>query len=187
MEVPPILGVREQQAANRRLAVRLSLAAVLFAGFGFALVPLYDVLCRMTGLDGRTGEIEAATAKNTQVDNSRWVTVEFMSHSMPGVGLEFVPEQFKMRVHPGAIAHVNYVAKNPTDRSFVGQAVPNVTPGAAAKHFKKIECFCFSRQTFQPGEVRQMPVTFIVSPELSRDLSTVTLSYTFFEAVKERG
>jgi cytochrome c oxidase assembly protein subunit 11 len=187
MEVPPVLGTPEQQAANRRLAVRLALVAVLFTGFGFALVPLYDVFCQMTGLDGRTGAIAAAEVKNSQVDYSRWVTVEFMSHSMPGAGLEFVPEKFKIRVHPGAIAHINYVGKNPTDRSYVGQAVPNVTPAVAAKHFKKIECFCFTQQTFQPGEVKQMPVTFVVSPELSRDLSTVTLSYTFFEAVKERG
>jgi len=187
MEVPPVLDVRSRQAANRRLAVRLGLLAVLFVGFGFALVPMYDAFCRMTGLDGRTGAIAAASVDNTQVDYSRWVTVEFMSHAMPGAGLEFVPEKFKIRVHPGAIAHINYVAKNPTDRSFVGQAVPNVTPAVAAKHFKKIECFCFTQQTFQPGEVRQMPVTFVVSPELSRDLGTVTLSYTFFEAVKKRG
>jgi len=187
MEVPPVLSVEARQAANRRLAVRLGLLAMLFAGFGFALVPMYDAFCRITGLDGRTGTMAASAVENTQVDYSRWVTVEFMSHSMPGAGLEFVPEHFKMRVHPGAIAHINYVGKNPTDRSFVGQAVPNVTPAVAAKHFKKIECFCFTQQTFQPGEVRQMPVTFVVSPELSRDLSTVTLSYTFFEAVKERG
>lgn len=187
MEVPSVLGPAARQAANRRLAIRLALVAVFFTGFGFALVPLYDAFCRITGLDGRTGVMAASALENSQVDYSRWVTVEFLSHAMPGAGLEFVPEQFKIRVHPGAVAHINYVAKNPTDRSFVGQAVPNVTPGIAAKHFKKIECFCFTQQTFQPGEVRQMPVTFVVSPELSRDLSTVTLSYTFYEAVKERG
>lgn len=187
MEVQTVLEPSDRQKANRRLAVRLTLVAVLFAGFGFALVPLYDVFCRVTGLNGRTGATTAASAENTQVDYSRWVTVEFLSHSMPGVGLELVPEKFKMKVHPGAIAQVNYVAKNVSGQSYIGQAVPSVTPATAAKHFKKIECFCFTQQTFQPGEVRQMPVTFVVSPELSRDLRTVTLSYTFFKAVEKRG
>ena len=187
MEVQTVLDKSECGSANKRLAFRLALVAVLFVGFGFALVPLYDVFCRITGLNGKTGVTNSASVQNTQIDTTRWVTVEFLSHSMPGVGVEIVPEKFKMQVHPGAISQVIYVAKNVTDRSFVGQAVPSVTPGTAAKHFKKIECFCFTEQTFKPGEVRQMPVTFVVSPELSKDLRTVTLSYSFFKAVEKRG
>jgi cytochrome c oxidase assembly protein subunit 11 len=162
----------------------LALVALVFAGFGFGMVPLYDVICKLTGLNGRTNVMAVAADKNTQVDTSRWVNVEFLSHSMPGVGLAFAPEQFSMRVHPGAIVHINYVVKNETKQVFVGQAIPSVTPAAAAMHFQKIECFCFTQQTFQPGEVRTMPVVFVINPELNRDLGTVTLSYTFFEAVK---
>jgi cytochrome c oxidase assembly protein subunit 11 len=185
MEIPALVTESAaKQQDNQRLAVRLLLVAVFFAGFGFAMVPLYDVICRMTGLNGRTNAMAVVADKNTQVDTSRWVTVEFLSHAMPGVGLQFAPEQFSMRVHPGAIIHTNYVVKNQTDQVFVGQAIPSVTPATAAQHVQKIECFCFSQQTFQPGEVRTMPVVFVVSPEMNKDLGTVTLSYTFFEAVK---
>ena len=168
------------------MAWRLVLVAVFFSGFGFALVPLYDVICRLTGLNGRTNAVAIVPSQNTQIDTSRWVTVEFLTHTMPGVGLSFAPEQFSMRVHPGEIIHTNYVVKNPDAEVFVGQAVPSVTPAVAAPYFQKIECFCFNQQTFQPGEVRTMPVVFVINPEMSRDLGTVTLSYTFFEAPKAR-
>lgn len=173
-----------RQADNRRLGLRLALVSVFFAGFGFAMVPLYDVICRMTGLNGRTSTEAIAFDKNTQVDNTRWVTVEFLSHSMPGVGLMLRPERFSMRVHPGAIVHTSYVARNETGRVLVGQAIPSVTPAIAAPHLQKLECFCFNQQTFQPGEERSMPVVFVVNPELSKQLGTITLSYTFFDAVK---
>jgi cytochrome c oxidase assembly protein subunit 11 len=177
-------AVLTKDQENKRLAYRLALVALVFAGFGFGMVPLYDVICKLTGVNGRTNVMAVAADKNTQVDTSRWVNVEFLSHSMPGVGLAFAPEQFTMRVHPGAIVHINYVVKNETTQVFVGQAIPSVTPASAAMHFQKIECFCFTQQTFQPGEVRTMPVVFVINPELNRDLGTVTLSYTFFEAVK---
>jgi cytochrome c oxidase assembly protein subunit 11 len=189
MEVPAALNAQALFARaqdNKRLALRLTLVALFFAGFGFAMVPLYDVICKLTGINGRTNAVAAVVDKNTQVDTSRWVTVEFLSHAMPGVGLQFAPEQFSMRVHPGALVHTNYVVKNQTNGVFVGQAVPSVTPAVAAQYLQKIECFCFNQQTFQPGETRTMPVVFVVSPELGRDFGTVTLSYTFFEAVKAR-
>lgn len=175
-------GSREQR--NQRLMWRLVLVAVLCTGFGFALVPLYDVICRVTGLNGRTNATAAVVPLNTQVDKTRRVRVEFLSHSMPGVSIEFAPQEFTMDVHPGALAQVNYVATNTSDRVFVGRAIPSVTPAVAAPHFKKIECFCFSEQTFQPGETRVMPVVFTVDPEMARELGTVTLSYSFFEAPK---
>ena len=120
------------------------------------------------------------------VDTARWVKVEFLSHTMPGVGLSFAPEQFSMRVNPGAIVHTQYRVKNDSTQVFVGQAIPSVTPAVAAPYFEKIECFCFSEQTFQPGEERWMPVVFVVNPELRPDLGTITLSYTFFEAPKAK-
>lgn len=175
-----------RQRANRRLAMRLGLVALFFVGFGFALVPLYDVICNITGFNGRTNAMAQAPAQNTQVDQSRWVTVEFLSHTMPGVGITLAPETFSMKVHPGAVIHTHYVARNDTAQPFVGQAIPSVTPAIAAPYFQKIDCFCFSQQSFQPGEERSMPVVFVVKPDLSRDLSTITLSYTFFEAVKAR-
>lgn len=173
-----------QDKANRQLAWKLVLVSVFFTAFGFALVPLYDVICRITGLNGRTNAVAASPVQNTQVDLTRWVTVEFLSHSMPGVGLDFAPEQFSIKVRPGEITSINYTVKNRSTLPFVGQAVPSVTPAVAAPYFKKIECFCFSQQTFQSGEVRTMPVVFVIDPEMSQDLGTVTLSYTFFEAPK---
>lgn len=175
------------QRANRKLAWQLVLVSVLMAGFGFGLVPLYDVICRVTGINGRTNTVADVPNANTQVDSQRWVTVEFLSHTMPGVGVELSPEEFSMKVHPGELVHTRYVVKNPTKRVFVGQAVPSVTPAIAAPYFQKVECFCFNQQTVQAGETRTLPVTFVVKPELDADLRTVTLSYTFFEAPKAPG
>jgi cytochrome c oxidase assembly protein subunit 11 len=180
-------AVLARQRDNQRLAYRLGLVALFFVGFGFAMVPMYDVICKWTGLNGKTNAVAAVVDKNTQVDVSRWVNVEFLSHSMPGVGLEFAPEQFSMRVHPGAVIHTSYLAKNRSDQAFVGQAVPSITPAVAAAFFQKVECFCFTQQKFMPHEQRSMPLVFVVSPELDRDLGTITLSYTFFEAVKAAG
>lgn len=177
---------RSRDTLNRRLAVRLALVAVCFAAFGFAMVPLYDVFCRITGLNGRTNASAATLAANTQVDGQRWVRVELLGHAMPGAGLDLEPEVFTLQVHPGSVIHTSYVVRNVADRVFVGQAVPSVTPATAATHFRKIECFCFDQQTFQPGEVRTMPVVFVVDTALDRDIRTITLSYTFFEAPKAR-
>ena len=181
------MATTTQQQRNQKLAWKLVLVTVFFLGFGFALVPLYDVICRLTGLNGRTNAVAQAAGKNTQIDLSRWVTVEFLTHTMPGVGVDFSPEKFSMRVHPGDIIHTHYVVKNKSVDAFVGQAVASVTPAIAAPYFQKIECFCFTQQTILPGEERTMPVVFVVNPDISRDLGTVTLSYTFFEAPKGRG
>jgi len=180
------LSLEERKRSNLLLAKKLSLVALFFAGFGFAMVPLYDVICRITGLNGKTNSVPMVADKNTQVDDTRWVNVEFLSHTMPGVGLQFKAEQFTMRIHPGAISQVNYTITNTSNQVFVGQAIPSITPAVAAEHFEKLECFCFTQQTFQPGESRVMPVVFVVNPKMDRDLGTVTLSYTFFEAVKAK-
>lgn len=172
--------------ANRRLAMQLALVAVFFTAFGFALVPIYDVFCRLTGLNGRTNTSALAPAPNTQVDGSRWVKVEFLSHAMPGVALDLKPAAFSLQVHPGSLVHTSYVVRNDAGRVFVGQAVPSITPATAAAHFRKVECFCFNQQTLQPGEVRTMPVVFVVDNALHEDIRTITLSYTFFEAPQAR-
>lgn len=164
---------------NRRLTGKLAVAALLMFGFGFALVPLYDVFCDITGLNGKTGRAEAETL-GAKVDTSRWVTVEFTGSTAQGLPWEFRPVQKKLRVHPGQTTVANYYVRNTAAEPIVGRAIPSVTPGAAAGHFKKIECFCFSEQTLQPGEAREMPVRFVVDPELAANIGTVTLSYTFF-------
>lgn len=189
MEVPAAmtaLSASERQANNQRLAMRLGLVALFFVGFGFAMVPMYDVICRLTGLNGKTNEVAIATDPNMQVDAARWVNVEFLSQTMPGVGLQFKPDQFSVRIHPGALTFANYTVTNTTNKVFVGQAIPSITPAVAAQYFEKVQCFCFSQQTFQPGETRTMPVVFVVNPKLDSDIGTVTLSYAFFEAVKAR-
>jgi cytochrome c oxidase assembly protein subunit 11 len=187
LEVPSTVNQEsssQRQTNNQRLALKLGLVALFFVGFGFALVPIYDAFCRITGLNGRTNDVAAVVDKNTQIDRSRTVKVEFLSHSMPGVMLDFKPDQFDMKVHPGEVAHTTYTVHNRSNKVFVGQAVPSVTPAVLANDFQKIECFCFTQQTFQPGEKRTMPVVFVVSPDMERDYGTITLSYTFFEAVK---
>ena len=173
-----------RQLANRKLAWQLSLVVLFFVGFGFAMVPMYNVICRVTGLNGKTNSAPEALAENTQVDFARWVNVEFLSHTLPGQGLEFAPEQFSMRIHPGEVIHTNYVVKNTSRNVFVGQAIPSFTPAVAAPYFQKIECFCFSQQTVEPGQTRTMPVVFVVKPEMDADIGTVTLSYVFYEIPK---
>lgn len=171
---------------NTRLALKLAGVAVLFTGLGFAMAPMYDAFCRMTGLNGRTNTVAAVAPSNSQIDTSRWVTVEFLSHTMPGVGLQFKPEKFSMRVHPGEVVHTHYIVKNVTNEPLIGQAVPSVTPAVATPFFQKIECFCFSQQAFKAQETRTLPVVFFVKPDISRDLGEITLSYTFFEAVNNQ-
>ena len=165
--------------ANKRLAIKLLFMVAAATGFAFALVPFYDLLCKVTGLNGKTGgAVQRAPA--SKVDAARWVTVEFTSTVMPGMSWEFRPAQTRMRVHPGETARINYLAKNPTNQAITGQAVPSMSPGWTAQHFNKIECFCFQRQVLKPGEVKEMPLVFFVSPELPAEVKEISLSYTLF-------
>jgi cytochrome c oxidase assembly protein subunit 11 len=165
----------------RRTGLKLTAVALGMFVFGYALVPLYDVLCQATGLNGKTSG-KAETMVNTKVDESRWVTVEFTGNSMSGLPWEFGPQQKTLRVHPGAVAVVYYEARNTAAETITGQAVPSISPGNAATHFKKIECFCFSQQKLNGGEKKQMPVRFVVDTDLPKEIDTVTLSYAFFNA-----
>lgn len=156
----------------------IGLTAGMFL-FGFALVPLYDVFCDITGLGGRTDG--GAAAVTEQVDESRSVRVEFVAAVPSAAPWEFAPIVASMQAHPGKLYRTAFRARNPTGRPMTGQAVPSVAPGIAAEHFKKVECFCFTQQSFEPAEARDMPVVFMLSRELPAHLDTVTLSYTFFE------
>ncbi len=168
---------------NKTLVRKLLWVVVGSLLFAFALVPLYDVLCSITGLNGKT-QSSAALISKAKIDESRWVTVQFTSNVMPGLGWNFYPKKSSVRLHPGQIETVIFVAKNTTNEMAAGQAVPSITPGIAAAHFKKIECFCFIKQPLKPGEEKEMPLRFFVSPDLPKDVTDMTLSYSFFPAVK---
>jgi cytochrome c oxidase assembly protein subunit 11 len=172
----------DRKQANQRVVKRLGITAVLMFGFGFAMVPLYDVFCDITGLNGKTGRIAQEEALSQVVDEDRLVTVEFLATVHSELPWEFRPMVRKIKVHPGEITEVNYYARNKTDNLVAGQAVPSLAPGLAAKYFNKTECFCFTRQTLGPGEGKEMPLRFVVDPELPDNVRTVSLSYTFYQA-----
>lgn len=157
------------------------LVVVAMFAFGFLLVPLYEVLCDITGLNGKTGSIEVQQAMDMQVDESRLVTVEFLASVNQNMNWEFQPQVNKMRVHPGKLYQTNYFARNKSQLTMIGQANPSVAPPLAAAHFNKTECFCFTQQRFDAGEARELPVRFIIDPKLPRHIDTISLSYTFFD------
>ena len=161
--------------------MKLAIVAAAMFGFGFVLVPLYEVICDITGLNGKTSSITESRASTREVDESRQVTVEFISNLNQTMNWKFTPEIRQMEISPGGIYEVNYLVKNLNKTRTVGQAVPSVSPVAAAPFFDKIECFCFSRQTLEPDEERLMPVRFSVGTELPAHISTISLAYTFFD------
>ena len=166
---------------NSTLALKLGATALAMFGFGYALVPFYDVICEITGLNGKTGVATAAEIA-VGVDAHRVVTVEFDSNVNGTLPWKFGPLQKKVRAHPGQITEALFFAENTSDRAVVGQAVPSVAPAPASIYFNKTECFCFTQQTLAPGERRVMPVRFIVDPDMPDQYTTLTLSYTFFMA-----
>lgn len=170
-------------AANRRLAIKLALVTVAMFAFGYALSPMYDLMCKAFGLNGKTGRVEEQAAAQP-VDMSRTVTVEFTGLSTSGLPWEFKPLVKKLDVHPGETTEVKYLVRNLAQEEITGQAIPSVAPGVSAAHFKKIECFCFTQQTLKPGETREMPVRFVVDAGLDKNVQTITLSYSFFNTNK---
>ncbi len=165
---------------NILTAVKLGVISIAMFGFGYALVPLYDVICEYTGLNGKTGVISLAEVANLAIDSSRLVTVEFDTNVNSRLPWEFTAEQRTMQVHPGQVYEAIFVARNLSDRSITGQAIPSVAPGKASLYLNKTECFCFLQQTLGPGETKRMPVRFVVDTEIPGKIHRVTLSYTFF-------
>ncbi len=170
---------------NVRMMGKLALITVAMFAFGYALVPLYNAICEMTGINvlalgerNIPGSIEAQPV-NTQVDASRTITVEFDANSRGP--WEFKPAQRSLQVHPGEMATVMYEFQNVQDRRMSAQAIPSYAPQQAAAHFNKLQCFCFNQYTLEPGEKKSWPVVFVIDPKISRDVKTITLSYTFFE------
>lgn len=170
-------------ADNRRLLLRLGIAAVVMFGFGFLLVPFYEQICEATGInDFLRPEKERAerAVANTQVDRSRSITVQFDAN-LHGLAWRFEPLQRSVQIHPGELVHIEYEVSNTRDVTIRGQAVPSYGPQRAGRYFNKLDCFCFTQQTLAAGEKRIMPVVFVVDPALPDDVSIITLSYTFFE------
>lgn len=172
MAAPPI--------NHRPLLVKLAAVVVLMSGFTFALVPLYDVFCEWTGLNGKPAA-EAAVYDGVGVDQQRLVTVEFIARNGADMPWLFRPVVSQVQVHPGALTQVSFEVRNPTARAMVGQAVPSVAPGKAAAYLHKTECFCFNRQPLAAGEQQQLGLLFYVDPELPAGIHTLTLSYTLFD------
>lgn len=153
-------------------------------GFGFAMVPLYDIMCEITGFNGKTaGKYEAAETQ--VVDESRTVTVQFLANNNASMPWEFRPEVRKMVVHPGKMNEMNFYVRNVTNKTMAAQAVPSVTPFNAAEYMHKTECFCFEQQTLAQGEDLDMPLRFIIDQHIPEDVKTLTLSYTLYD-ISER-
>jgi cytochrome c oxidase assembly protein subunit 11 len=167
----------QQLHDNRTLLAKLGVVVLAMFGFGYALVPFYEKICEVTGLRNIA---QADAVVNTQVDTTRDVRIELDSN------VRKLPWEFRavtpvIGVHPGELRQVMYEIANTTDRPLTGQAIPSYGPQNAAQYFRKLECFCFTKQTLAPGERRQMPVVFVIDPALPKDIATITLSYTFFE------
>jgi cytochrome c oxidase assembly protein subunit 11 len=176
-------AVSETKSAglNWRMFGKLAVIVSIMFTFGWALVPIYKAICEVTGINVLTKTDKAAQdfARNTQVDNTRTITVEFDAN---GRGpWQFKPEKSSLEVRPGELATMVYTLVNTQDQPTAGQAIPSYAPKHSGQYFRKIECFCFKQQALQAKEVKQFPVVFVVDPNLPKDVNTITLSYTFFE------
>lgn len=169
-----------QSAQNQSLTIRLLVVVVAMFGFGFALVPLYDVFCDITGINGKT-ENQAAVWKDVSVDESRTVTVEFITRTNTGMPWEFRAETKRVEVHPGEVNTVSFYVRNPAGSEIIAQAIPSVSPGQAALYLNKTECFCFNQQPLQAGQEAYMPMSFYVDTNLPEDISYFTLQYTLYD------
>ena len=170
----------QNQQISKNFWIKLFLIPLAMFGFAFALVPLYDTFCDITGLNGRTSS-STYDGKPISVDNTRTITIDFLAATSPGFPVKFYPVTKKMTVTPGKMYTINYYAENRSDKVIIGQAVPSVAPGSAATHLKKLECFCFTNQKFEPKVPVEMPVRFFVDSDLDKDIKNITLSYNFLK------
>ena len=165
-----------------KTAKKLGLVAVAMFGFGYLMVPIYNILCEVTGINGKTGRITQSQVNAKDVDVHRFVTVEFDTNVNPNLPWTFKAVEFKQQVRPGEIAEAVFVVENESNKIVVGQAVPSVAPEQASLFFNKTECFCFTNQELAPGEKKDMIVRYVVDSDLPEKITTMTLSYTFFKA-----
>lgn len=167
--------------SNQRLTFKLLAATLAMFGFGFALVPLYDVMCDALGINGKTNTESALQPQGMSPDTSRLIRVEFMAHLNQGIPWQFGPKQTFMDVHPGEVIQTAFIAKNLSSNQIVGQAVPSVSPGLGATYFNKIECFCFNQQPLASQDSAEMPLIFYIEPDIPESIHTLTLSYTLYD------
>ena len=163
---------------NRRVLKKLLIVAACMFGFGYAMVPFYDQICRVTGINA--GD-EQALAANSQVDNGRWITLQFDANTNPSMPWHFRPVQSSMRIHPGQLVRAEFEVENMAVDKITGQAIPSYGPALAGHYVKKIECFCFSQQSLMGREKKRFPVMLVLDRSIPTDVNTVTLSYTFFK------
>ncbi len=178
------------RSENMKMVGKLAVVTAGMFAFGYALVPIYKQICELTGINilslserqvpgGGTAGRDVRVPPNSQIDRTRTITVEFDANSRGP--WEFKPAQRSVQVHPGQLTTVMYEFQNVQNRRMAAQAIPSYAPRQAAAHFNKLECFCFTQYTLEPGEKKQWPVAFVIDPRLSKDVTTITLSYTFFE------
>ncbi len=174
--------VGNKNLGHRKIGIaHLFVIPIAMFGFGYLMVPIYDIFCDITGLNGKTGSISTAEVRQLDVDEERLVKVEFISALNQAAPWAFGPAVKSMMVSPGKPYQTHYIATNQLNQVMIGQAVPSVAPNVAASYFNKTECFCFTQQEFQANEEKHMPLTFVVDSGLPEDVTTVTLSYTFFD------
>ena len=166
---------------KKKTLFKLVIAAVGMFAFGFALVPLYDVLCDITGLNGKTRVVENISAEQLIVHADRKINVQFITTRNQSLPIEFYPMQKTLTVSPGAITSIEYHVKNLTDRPIITQAIPSLTPPVAASYFKKIECFCFDNQVLEAQEEKTFTMRFVVDSKIPKHFQTITLAYTLFD------
>jgi cytochrome c oxidase assembly protein subunit 11 len=173
-----------RKRANRRLVAGLLVMTAGSFAFGWALVPLYDVFCRVAGIGSAEAKAGPSIVAQESVDPNREITIEFLADPASVGSYEFRPKIAAMHIHPGKLYDTEFYAKNLTSAASVARAVPSISPGEAAKYFHKTQCFCFTPQNFAVGEGRDMPVRFIVDPGLPRNIDKITLAYTFFDTTQ---
>ena len=178
-EEPLLPSNRARQDHSKTVGKILLLVAGMFC-FAFALVPLYDVFCAVTGINGKTNT-EAAVYKAIDVDESRTITVDFITRTNSGMPWEFTAQTKKIDVHPGKMTEVAFYVRNPTNRDIIAQAVPSVSPGTASLYLNKTECFCFKHQPLKAGAEALMPMVFYIDPQLPEDITYFTLQYTLYD------
>jgi len=178
------------RSENLKMVGKLAVVTAGMFCFGYALIPIYKHICEITGINilsvsermvpgnGATGAAVKLPA-NSQIDTTRTITVEFDANARGP--WDFKPQKSSIQVHPGELATVMYEFQNVQNRRMAAQAIPSYAPHQAASHFNKLECFCFNQYTLEAGEKKQWPVSFVIDPKLSKDVTTITLSYTFFE------
>jgi cytochrome c oxidase assembly protein subunit 11 len=166
--------------SHTKTVAKLVAVVLCMFGFGFALVPLYDVLCDVLGINGRTNE-EAVVYEAVEVDTSRTITVDFITRTNSGMPWEFKAQTKRVEINPGEMSEVSFYVRNPAKRDIIAQAIPSVSPGTAALYVNKTECFCFKHQPLRAGEEAVMPMTFYIDPQLPDDISFFTLQYTLYD------